>query len=252
MADQYDASSGDADLSARQEHILSTLVRLYVQDGEPVSSKQLSETGLFDCSSATIRNELATLEHAGFVMQPHTSAGRVPTDKGYRQFVNEHARTDLEAHEQQTLQEEFLKLRAQYERAARLAAKLLAQHTGSVGFSAVPQRDVSYGSGMAQLLSRPSAQRVDELAEAALLLEQLDERSGELLHEPSDQVHVFIGNEHPVFRMQHTSLLLTQVTFPNGEKGLVALIGPKRMPYERNVSVVHAIRQLLSGPDDSV
>lgn len=79
---------GTDDLSDRSRHLLRVLVESYIRDGEPVGSRTLSRESGLSLSSATIRNVMADLEELGFVASPHTSAGRVPTDKGYRFFVN--------------------------------------------------------------------------------------------------------------------------------------------------------------------
>src|SRR5689334_3837072 len=76
------------DLSDRSRRLLATLVREYIETGEPVSSQVLARASRLGVSSATVRNVLAQLEDAGYVHQPHTSAGRVPTDRGYRVFVD--------------------------------------------------------------------------------------------------------------------------------------------------------------------
>jgi len=79
---------GSYDLSARSRRLLVTLVREYIESGEPVSSQVLARESGLGVSSATVRNVVAQLEEAGYVHQPHTSAGRVPTDRGYRFFVD--------------------------------------------------------------------------------------------------------------------------------------------------------------------
>src|SRR5262252_5092082 len=76
------------DLSDRSRRLLATLVREYIETGEPVSSQVLARESGLGVSSATVRNVLAQLEEGGYVHQPHTSAGRVPTDRGYRVFVD--------------------------------------------------------------------------------------------------------------------------------------------------------------------
>src|SRR5713226_6787781 len=75
-------------LSERARHLLRILIESYIRDGQPVGSRVLSRDSGLELSSATIRNVMADLEEFGFVSSPHTSAGRIPTDKGYRFFVN--------------------------------------------------------------------------------------------------------------------------------------------------------------------
>jgi heat-inducible transcriptional repressor len=79
--------SGPA-LSDRTRRILATLIRSYIETGEPVASATLAARAGLNLSSATVRNVLAQLEEMGYVWQPHTSAGRVPTDVGYRAYVD--------------------------------------------------------------------------------------------------------------------------------------------------------------------
>ena len=84
-----DITHGVEDLpSDRAQHLLRTLIECYVRDGLPVGSRTLTRESGMNLSAATIRNVMADLEEHGFVSSPHTSAGRVPTDKGYRYFVN--------------------------------------------------------------------------------------------------------------------------------------------------------------------
>src|SRR5690606_10133937 len=78
--------SASADLSPRQEKLLEAIVEQYAEVAAPVGSSLLAKA--FDVSSATIRSEMAELERKGFIKQPHTTAGRIPTDKGYRHYVN--------------------------------------------------------------------------------------------------------------------------------------------------------------------
>ncbi len=79
--------AGD-DLTARQKQILSLVVEAYINQGEPVGSKYICDSGSLSCSSATVRNEMAELELKGYLEQPHTSAGRIPTELGYRFYVD--------------------------------------------------------------------------------------------------------------------------------------------------------------------
>jgi heat-inducible transcriptional repressor len=80
--------AGDDYISERAQQLLKTLVEHYIREGQPVGSRVLSRESGLQLSSATVRNVMADLEEHGFVASPHTSAGRVPTDKGYRFFVN--------------------------------------------------------------------------------------------------------------------------------------------------------------------
>ena len=77
------------DMTERRKRILRAVVEHYIETAEPVGSKIIADLAQLDCSSATIRNEMATLEKMGYLEQPHTSAGRIPSPAGYRFYVNE-------------------------------------------------------------------------------------------------------------------------------------------------------------------
>src|ERR1035437_11154837 len=82
------ADNKDEGLNERAQRLLRVLVQSYIRDGAPVGSRTLSRDSGLSLSSATIRNVMADLEELGYVASPHTSAGRIPTDKGYRFFVD--------------------------------------------------------------------------------------------------------------------------------------------------------------------
>jgi heat-inducible transcriptional repressor len=79
------------ELDERKAKILNAIIKNYLDTGEPVGSRTISKYSDLNLSSATIRNEMSDLEELGFIVQPHTSAGRIPTDKGYRLYVGTNA-----------------------------------------------------------------------------------------------------------------------------------------------------------------
>ena len=79
----------DAELDERKRKILKAIIQTYLETGEPVGSRTISKYTDLNLSSATIRNEMSDLEEMGYILQPHTSAGRIPSDKGYRLYVDE-------------------------------------------------------------------------------------------------------------------------------------------------------------------
>ena len=134
----------DGRLSARKEAILRALVEEHVRTGEPVASKQLSDqlAGVFGVgyASATVRNELATLEEEGLIFQPHVSAGRVPTDLGYRYFVERLMRESrLTSEEQRLIHHQFYQVQHQLDEWVRLTASILAQALQSAAIITSPR-----------------------------------------------------------------------------------------------------------------
>lgn len=122
-------------LTERQEQILGLMVRSYIELGEPVGSKKLVSRYNLDVSSATVRNELAVLDELGFLIQLHTSGGRIPTESGYRYFVQRLlGEFELPVREQQMIRHQFHQARLDLEQWMRLAAAVLARtsHGASV------------------------------------------------------------------------------------------------------------------------
>lgn len=127
------------ELTRRQEEILSLIVRTYTQNPEPVSSKYLAENYALNVSSATIRNEMAVLEEKGYITAPHTSAGRVPTENGYRYFVKRLLNSsDLTLAEQTRIAEKLAASPLATEQWMRLAATLLARTARSAALVTPP------------------------------------------------------------------------------------------------------------------
>lgn len=128
------------ELTRRQEQILSLIVRSYTQKPEPVSSKFLVETSDLTYSSATIRNEMAVLEELGYIAAPHTSAGRVPTENGYRYFVRQLLyENDLTSAEQKNITEKLQLLPMATEPWMRFAATALARTSQTASLVTSPQ-----------------------------------------------------------------------------------------------------------------
>jgi heat-inducible transcriptional repressor len=110
-------------LSERQKLILGLVIQEYVESAQPVGSKSLVRRYSLDISSATVRNEMAALAELGLLRQPHTSAGRVPTEEGYRYFVGQlMRRPDLPANTKHTITHQFYQARNDVDEWMRLAA----------------------------------------------------------------------------------------------------------------------------------
>lgn len=128
------------DLTKRQEYILSLIIREYVHVPTPVGSKALVDRYSLDVSSATVRNDMAALEEAGLIESPHTSAGRVPTEEGYRYFVQRLLRdTELSPVEARTIRHQFHQVSMDLEQWMRLAASVLANTTRKASLVTSPQ-----------------------------------------------------------------------------------------------------------------
>lgn len=240
-------------MNPRQKSILNAIIKEYIQTAEPVGSKILVEKYHFNLSSATLRHEMKEIEDMGFLTQPHTSAGRIPTDKGYRFFVDSlMGEKELTINEQRQLQAELLKTKAKYNRLAKSTAKLLSRLSDNLVISGMLDSQDVWEAGMPKLLKQPEFKNPDEVYDVAEALDLLDDNIDTLCDKvvaghrtiKSKCVKVYIGKENPL-HIKNCSMIVSQIKYPSGEKGFIAIIGPKRMHYDKNISLLEHITKFL-------
>jgi heat-inducible transcriptional repressor len=130
------------DLSERQKNLLLIIIRAYIDAAQPVGSKRLAEHYHLDLSSATIRNEMSALTDMGYLRQPHTSAGRVPTEEGYRYFVSQMInQAELPASVQNTITHQFHQASPDVEQWMHLAASVLAHQSQGASVISAPRAE---------------------------------------------------------------------------------------------------------------
>lgn len=234
-------------MNDRHKKILSAIIEEYTQTAIPVGSQILAKKYHIAVSPATIRNDMMLLEEEGYLHQPHISAGRIPTDKGYRYFVEQvMPDKELSRQEQQNLQREFLKLKAQNTRLTRTTAKLLSHVSGNLAISGVIDSDEFSDFGMRELMEQPEFQELDEMCRLAEALDYVDEKFDQLVKDMKDgETRIFIGKENPISEISNCSMMVSPYTLKTGERGILALIGPKRMKYAKNKSVIEFVKKML-------
>lgn len=233
-------------MNSRQKQLLSAIVELYTKTAVPVGSQALLEHYDFGVSSATLRNDMVTLEEEGYLYQPHVSAGRIPTDAGYRIYVEEMmGDTDLSRDDQRRLQKELLQLKAKHMRLGRSTAKLLSSLSGNLAVSGIVDKDEFYDFGMRELIDNPEFQEMDELCRLVETLDSLDEKlDGVMLKLKDGETRIFIGNENPIDGINNCSMIVAPYQSSEG-RGMLAIIGPKRMDYAKNKSLIEYMRKFL-------
>lgn len=234
-------------MDIRKELILGVIVKRYIDSAKPVSSSEIANDFKVKVSTATIRNEMKELEDDGFISQPYTSAGRIPTDKGYRYFVDTLMREkELNRNEQRELQTELLKLKAQNNRMAKSMAKMLSHMSSNLALSGIVDSESVWDFGMSELLRNPEFKESDKVCQVVELLEYIDENVERLSSQVHDKsIEIYIGNENPLTKIESCSMILSGIEFPSGEKGIVAVVGPTRMKYSKNISLVKYIKKML-------
>lgn len=226
-------------MTERQSSILAEIVRLYADSAEPVSSRELVNS--FGLSSATIRAEMAALEDKGFITQPHVSAGRIPTDAGYRYFVNTLAAMPIVAERSmQTISKRVDSLKDRTDGAIKMAAETLSDMTGNMAFATLS--DAVYFHGMGQLFSQPEFMDIAQVGQAARFLDSMQEwlSSADL-----DKMQVYIGAENPIARNSGLTMIVNRFRSPYSDRSYIGIVGPTRQSYEKVLSLVDGTSKAL-------
>lgn len=232
----------------RKKQVLKAIVKHFIETAEPVGSNTILISYQFYVSPATIRNDMMSLEKSGHIYQPHTSAGRVPTDKGYRLFVDEMA--DFKKARQEATQalksirDEYkaVKVREQLHE----AVSVLARATNSVSFATTPDNPHTFFLGMSNVLKQPEfSHDMIRASEVIEVLERGDNFVTTLSNlKINDSVRAFIGEENILPQIQSCSIIVTKYE-KDGFKGYLGILGPKRMNYAFNIVMLEEIKKLL-------
>jgi heat-inducible transcriptional repressor len=221
-------------MTDRQVEILRAIVEQYAEVASPVGSSLLAK--VFNVSSATIRAEMAGLERLGYISQPHTSSGRIPTDKGYRYYVNHISETVSEKPE--TRAERALTSRVTDaglpEQTIRNAVDTLVELTHNLGLATIGDR--LYMSGLSNLFGQPEFMHPAQVQEVARLLDNLEPWLQEAA--PNKPLSVFIGRENPIGRGAGCSLIISKFRSPYSDRSYVGVLGPTRQSYKNTMNLV--------------
>jgi heat-inducible transcriptional repressor len=229
-------------MTDRQKKILCAIVEQYAEVASPVGSSLLAK--VFDVSSATIRTEMAELERMGFIHQPHTSAGRVPTDKGYRFYVNQISDADQESSEERRA-ERALTARVHHggmpERTIRNAVDTLVELTHNLGLATIGNQ--LYMSGLSNLFGQPEFMQAAQAQQVARLLDNLEPWLREAA--PNRPLNVYIGSENPIGRSAGASLIISKFRSPYSDQSYIGVLGPTRQQYRDVMGLVAHAGQAL-------
>lgn len=243
-------------ITERQRQILCQVIEEYAETASPVGSVTMAR--LFQVSPATIRAEMARLEALGLVAQPHTSAGRVPTDAGYRFYVNYLSNTsgdtsgsldDLERRElkKRSLERGVHALQVRVnsqsraDAAIRRAVDVLVDLTGNLGLATIGGQ--LYLSGISRLFTQPEFMDTDRVQAVAKLLDNLEPWLMEAA--PGEPLNIFIGQENPIGRNSQVSLIISKFRSPFSDRSYIGVLGPTRQDYLKVMSLVKYAGNML-------
>lgn len=231
-------------ITERQREILNSVVQEYIGGAEPVSSQLLEKKHKFGICSATIRIEMQKLTDKGYLYQLHTSAGRIPTDRGYRFFVDELLEgglggwkkdfgIDREAEAGDALQ------------FTRTITKFLASESSNLALSYLSTEGVLWKEGWREILQEPEFEESGFASRFAQILDDFEKNIESLFFEFPSEIHVYIGKENPFSKARDFSIITARCRFPQKQEGVLTILGPKRMAYDKNINLIDSAIKLL-------
>jgi len=232
------------EMTERQKQILIAVIEQYAEIAAPVGSVMLAK--LFNVSSATIRSEMSRLEEMGLIDQPHTSAGRVPTDAGYRVYVNsisDNSSDNLPRIERSTkaIDARVNTQTDRADRAIRSAVDSLVDLTHNLGLATIG--DELYLSGIGNLFSQPEFMQIEHAQSVARLLDNLEPWLREA--KPNQPLNVYIGSENPIGRSSGASLIISKYRSPYSDKSYIGVLGSTRQSYAKVMHLVKHVGSML-------
>jgi heat-inducible transcriptional repressor len=227
----------------RDRNILKAIIREHIATGAPVGSSHLVEKYKLDVSSATVRNVMAELEEEGYICQPHTSAGRVPTEKAYLMVVDElkdkKSIKKMRESEVKTIEEVF---NIDGELRFKEMAKTLARITDSAVFWAFHKHNLYY-TGLSNLFRQPEFANSSLVYDFSEVVDRMDEIINDIYDNVGFEPEVLLGTDNPFGNFCSTIL----VKYREGENtGLFGILSPMRTDYEGNMGIIKYIIKMLN------
>jgi len=234
------------DYEPRRRAVLTNVINRYIKEAIPVASEDIARE--FGLSSATIRHIFSELEESGYLTHPYTSAGRIPTDKGYRYYV------DFLTSQIELIDEEKKDIILEYKMEINRLEDLLEKTSGVISkithyagiVSFLEWQDKMFYKGIGLILDQPE---FHDLAKMRLIIKIIEEKR-DLLHminrEFTDKVKVYIGPELESSGIDNCALVVSNYRIKDRPSGRLAVLGPMRMEYQHIIPAMEYLSKILS------
>ena len=232
-------------LTERQIKIIQAVVQEYTETAQPVGSETIDKKYNLGVSPATIRNEMARLEDLGYLIQPHTSAGRIPTPQAIKLYVTELMKLEeLPVVEEVEIKERLWDIRDQLDQILKESAKLLSEKTKVVGL-AISEDGEIYSSGYANLLDLPEFFDIDVTKTVLSLVESPEEFLRIFKQVQSQQpIRLLLGEELQREPLQQCAVVYTDFNL-GFKRGYLGVLGPLRLNYSRTLPLIEHLHDLF-------
>lgn len=235
----------------RQQQLLEAIIQEYIKTARPVSSLTLVQEYGFDYSTATIRNDMADLEEAGLIAQPHTSAGRIPTEQGYHYYIQHflHERT-LPKAQRSKLKEVAAPATRDPQQLFKNVARVLSEVTGETVFIAFANGNYIM-AGLSQIFHKPDFTDVEQILALSDAFDHLEEIVAAMKQHLQSDIQILIGDENPF--SPECSTIVASLTSPyhrdrHNDANVLGIVGPMRMNYEHNLAIISYLDELIHHP----
>lgn len=242
-------------LDERKQKILEAIIYDYLETAEPVGSRRISRKYNLNISPATIRNEMTDLEEAGYIKQPHTSAGRIPSDKGYRFYVDRLMKQkELTQKEHSFIKKEYKKIGRDIEGLLHETLRIMTILSHYVTVLTAPdihhktsEPNKVYASGISNILNLPEFKDLAHLKHILKIIEH-EEILSHLMNDYAelDTTVIKIGRENKIKEIKDCSIVVTTYHFSRNSLGTLGIIGPTRMSYEKITSLINSVAHELN------
>lgn len=236
-------------LTKRQKSILFSIIEEYIKTAKPVASELLSQK--FNLSSALLRNEMSFLNKHGYLFKIHASSGRIPTDKALRLFINDISiNLQNEINDSSKYHNHFLKLLNCLEKEEDIfysisyGLSILSKH---FVVSGIVEEQKFFKYGLRNLFIQPEFKISKNLDVVSEVIDNIDNEIKRITRYCNQFINVFIGKEIPFNKnMKDFSLVAIKRNYKKKKNAIVALLGPKRMDYKKNLYLINSIDSFLS------
>lgn len=245
-------------ITPRQTRLLNFIIKEYVKTAKPVGSASIARRGNFNLSPASLRSEMCELERAGYLSQLHTSGGRVPTDKAYRYFVNSLLEKEnglnLKTEYKNKVRQALSGIPSDPREINRVVARALSNLSENLVITGISQDEDFFKKGLVSLFENPEFREFKEAFQLAKFFEEfegmfqfIEREFFNTLGVPRGvPVQIMIGKENPFRQIQHETVMCAKYGLPEDHIGSLTLVGPTRMDYEKNISLIKYITEELN------
>ena len=231
-------------MDTRKKKLFNIILKEHIKSGKPIGSTLLVDKSGLKLSPATVRHEMMKLEKEGYIFHPYTSAGRIPTEKGYRFYINNFLQEKRLTLREKKILREIIHKRSKRDyrdliKSLAKALALLSRQTIIVGFS---PRDVYY-TGISNILCQPEFSQLDLVYDMSKIIDHLDEVMSHVFNEMDNQIKILLGKKNPFDN--RCGVIIGKYKLNHGPGGMLGILGPMRMPYDKNLALLRYSRELL-------